>query len=114
MKRRLYLFSELVRQQLLARHSVRSRQGPIQRLLLAGEEHFRVTPRFHPKHLETPHSLLAVRQSASAAGLGGRLFDVSCHLQIRVPFTLRSSAKLNRTDDPQLVGDGESTPSSAN
>ncbi|GAA51695.1 hypothetical protein CLF_106643 [Clonorchis sinensis] len=59
-KRRLHTFKELVGKQLVARHSVQCRQGPIQRFLQAGDEHGRVISRCHPGRLEPPQSLLAV------------------------------------------------------
>ncbi|KER32501.1 hypothetical protein T265_01381 [Opisthorchis viverrini] len=59
-KRRLHTFDELVRQQLVSRHSVQRRQSAIQQLLQAGEEHGRVRSGCHPGLLEPPNSSLAV------------------------------------------------------
>ncbi|KER20203.1 hypothetical protein T265_11189 [Opisthorchis viverrini] len=58
-KRGLHIFDELIRQQLVSRHSVQRRQSAIQQLLQAGKEHGRVRSGWHPGRLEPPHSLLA-------------------------------------------------------
>ncbi|KER33917.1 hypothetical protein T265_00353 [Opisthorchis viverrini] len=43
-KRRLHTFDELIRQQMVARHSVQPQQSAFHQLLQAGEEHGRVRP----------------------------------------------------------------------
>ncbi|KAG5442499.1 hypothetical protein CSKR_103478 [Clonorchis sinensis] len=72
-KRKPHSFDELVKQQLVARHSVQSRQSPIQRLLQAGKEHDRVASRSHPGRLQSSLSLLAV----------GRCVELRCESFLR-------------------------------
>ncbi|GAA50797.1 uracil phosphoribosyltransferase [Clonorchis sinensis] len=78
-KRRLHTFDELVRQQLLPRHSFQSRQSVILRMLQAGDEHGRVTSRCHMAVL---NRLIASWWSAGHSFHGVKFLRGNCGVSV--------------------------------